>query len=228
MYKVIRWKSSNLSRATMMRAFPKHRARCVHRRCNGMCCSISRSSISQSAWVRRSVSQSIPISYFLKDNLHLSPVRMAIFLAIVSIPVCFGFVFGFIRDRWRTARWGDRHYLLVCAVGAAATYLWIATSTIDYMKLLSLVFIVIVLYVMIFAAAQALMTGVAQSHGMTGRLSVVFGFGFFTPAVLSAPGWRMAGCARFRARHVPDRRRRDAGDCAAGFLAARSGERIRE
>ena len=108
---------------------------------------------------------SIPLSYFLKDNLHLSPVRMAIFLAIVSIPVCFGFVFGFIRDRWRTARWGDRHYLLVCAVGAAATYLWIATSTIDYMKLLSLVFIVIVLYVMIFAAAQALMTGVAQSHG---------------------------------------------------------------
>jgi MFS family permease len=137
---------------------------------------------------------SIPISYFLKDNLHLSPVRMAIFLAIVSIPVCFGFVFGFIRDRWRTARWGDRHYLLVCAVGAAATYLWIATSTIDYMKLLSLVFIVIVLYVMIFAAAQALMTGVAQSHGMTGRLSVVFGFGFFTPAVLSAlaGGWLVA------------------------------------
>jgi MFS family permease len=133
----------------------------------------------------------IPINYFLKDNLHLSPVRFALFLAIVSIPVCVGFIFGFIRDRWRTARWGDRQYLLVCAVGGASAYLWLATSRIDYFKLLSLVFIVVVLYVMIFAAAQALMTGVAQAHGMTGRLSVVFGFGYFTPAVLSAlaGGW---------------------------------------
>ena len=171
---------------------------------------------------------SIPISYFLKDNLHLSPVRLAIFLAIVSIPVCFGFVFGFIRDRWSSARWGDRQYLLVCAVGAAATYLWIATSTIDYFKLLSLVFIVVILYVMIFAAAQALMTGVAQAHGMTGRLSVVFGFGYFHAGRSVGAGWRMAGRACFRARHLPDRGRRDAGDCAAGFLATRSGERFRE
>src|SRR6266478_9678013 len=34
----------------------------------------------------------IPINYFLKDILHLSPVRLAVFLAIVSIPVCAGFV----------------------------------------------------------------------------------------------------------------------------------------
>ena len=49
-----------------------------------------------------------------------------------------------------------------------------------------LVFIVVTVYVMIFAAAQALMTGVAQARGMTGRLSAVFGIGYFTPAVLSA------------------------------------------
>ena len=47
---------------------------------------------------------------------------------------------------------------------------------------------------MIFASAQALMTGVAQAHGMTGRLSVVFSFGYFTPAVISAlaGGWLVA------------------------------------
>jgi MFS family permease len=47
---------------------------------------------------------------------------------------------------------------------------------------------------MIFASAQALMTGVAQAYGMTGRLSVVFGFGYFTPAVISAlaGGWLVA------------------------------------
>ena len=61
----------------------------------------------------------IPINYFLKDNLHLSPVRLAVFLAIVSIPGCAGFVFGFIRDRWRSPRWGDRQYLLVGGLAAA-------------------------------------------------------------------------------------------------------------
>src|SRR5260370_3383399 len=133
----------------------------------------------------------IPINYFLKDKLHLSPVRPAIFLAIASIPVSAGFAFGFIRDRWRSARWGDRQYLFVCAAVAAAGYLWLATSSIDYYKLLSLVFIVVITYVMIFASAQALMAGVAQAHGMTGRLSVIFSFGYFTPAVISAfaAGW---------------------------------------
>src|ERR1700735_992554 len=136
----------------------------------------------------------IPINYFLKDRLHLSPVRLAVFLAIVSIPGCAGFAFGFIRDRWRNARWGDRQYLFVCAAVAAAGYLWLATSSIDYYKLLSIVFIVVIAYVMVFASAQALMTGVAQAHGMTGRLSVVFSFGYFTPAGISAlaGGWLVA------------------------------------
>jgi MFS family permease len=136
----------------------------------------------------------IPLSYFLKDSLHLSPVRLAVFLAIVSIPVCAGFAFGFIRDRWRSARWGDRQYLFACAAVATAGYVWLAASPIDYYKLLSLVVIIVTAYVMVFASAQALMTGVAQAHGMTGRLSVVFSFGFFTPAVISAlaGGWLVA------------------------------------
>ena len=136
----------------------------------------------------------IPITYFLKDQLHLSPVRLAVFLAVASIPVCAGFAFGFIRDRWRNANWGDRQYLFVCALAAAAGYLWLATSTTDYYKLLSIVLVIVTVYVMIFASAQALMTGVAQAHGMTGRLSVVFSFGYFTPAVISAlaGGWLVA------------------------------------
>ena len=136
----------------------------------------------------------IPINYFLKDSLHLSPVRFAVFLAIATTPVCFGFLFGFIRDRWRSRRWGDHQYLFVSAMAAAGVYLWLAASTIDYVKLLLLVLLVVTAYVMIFAAAQALMAGVAQANGMTGLLSVVFGFGYFVPAVLAAlaGGWLVA------------------------------------
>ncbi len=57
-----------------------------------------------------------------------------------------------------------------------------------------IVLVIVIAYVMVFASAQALMTGVAQAYGMTGRLSVVFGFGYFTPAVISAlaGGWLVA------------------------------------
>src|SRR5258708_31619447 len=46
----------------------------------------------------------IPINYFLKDRLHLSPVRLAIFLAIPSIPGCAGLALRFIRARCRRGR----------------------------------------------------------------------------------------------------------------------------
>src|ERR1700693_2245593 len=66
----------------------------------------------------------IPINYFLKDRLHLSPCRLALFLAIASIPVCAGFLSGFIRDRWRSANWGDRQYLFACACVAVGGGTW--------------------------------------------------------------------------------------------------------
>ena len=136
----------------------------------------------------------IPITYFLKDTLHLSPLRLAIFLALVSIPVCAGFLFGFVRDRWRSPKWGDRQYLFVCALIAGAGYFWLASSTIDYYKLLSIILVIIAMYVMIYTSAQAMMAGVAQAYGMTGRLSVAFSFGYFVPLVISAlaGGWLVA------------------------------------
>ena len=43
----------------------------------------------------------IPISYYLKDNLHLSPVELAVFVVIAGIPAYLGFLPGFVRDRFR-------------------------------------------------------------------------------------------------------------------------------
>ena len=50
----------------------------------------------------------IPIGYFLKDNLHLSPVELALFVAIAGAPAYFGFLPGFVRDRFRPRVMGDR------------------------------------------------------------------------------------------------------------------------
>ena len=49
----------------------------------------------------------IPIWLFLKGSLHLSPMRLAVFLAIASTPVCLGFVFGFKKGPIEGARDGE-------------------------------------------------------------------------------------------------------------------------
>jgi len=136
----------------------------------------------------------IPINYFLKDNLRLSPMQLAMFAAVAGTPAYVSFLFGFLRDRWRPPRWGDRGYLLGGAIAAAGAYLWLGSVTITYASLLYAVLIAALAYLIMVASAQAMMTGVAQAHLMTGRLAVVFGFGFFIPAVISAlaGGWLVA------------------------------------
>lgn len=137
----------------------------------------------------------IPITYYLKDALHLSPVELAMFVAIASIPAYFGFVPGFIRDRFRPRPMGDRAYLLAGATVALGAYLYLAlASTIDYRGLLYATLIAGIAYLTVIAAAQAMMTGVAQARLMSGRLSVVSGLGTYVPAVISAllGGWLVA------------------------------------
>jgi MFS family permease len=140
----------------------------------------------------------IPISYFLKDALHLSPVQLATFVAIASIPAYFGFVPGFIRDRFRPRRMGDRAYLLGGSLVALSAYLYLGlVPEIDYLSLLYAVLIAGIAYLVLLAAAQAMLTGVAQAHLMSGRLSVVSGLGTYAPAVISAlmGGWLVAHLA---------------------------------
>jgi MFS family permease len=136
----------------------------------------------------------IPIGYFLKDNLHLSPVELALFMLITGVPAYLGFLPGFLRDRFRPRTMGDRAYLLIGAVIAIAAYLFLAASPIHYARLLGATLIAGIAYLIILAGAQALMTGIAQTYLMTGRLSVVAGVGTYFPAVISAllGGWLVA------------------------------------
>jgi len=136
----------------------------------------------------------IPIGYFLKDNLHLSPVELALFVLISGVPAYLGFLPGFVRDRFRPRTMGDRAYLLIGAVIAIAAYLFLAASPIHYARLLGATLIAGIAYLIILAGAQALMTGIGQTYLMTGRLSVVAGVGTYFPAVISAllGGWLVA------------------------------------
>jgi MFS family permease len=139
----------------------------------------------------------LPIGYFLKDNLHLSPVEMAWFVAITGAPACVGFLVGFARDRFRPRSMGDRTYLLAGALLAVASYIYLGAVSITYARLLYATLTASVAYMIILAAGQAIMTGVAQERLMTGLLSVVSGVGTYVPAVVAAlmGGWLVANVA---------------------------------
>jgi hypothetical protein len=50
----------------------------------------------------------IPISFFLKNRLHLTAHEVANFRLVAAIPLYFSFVFGFIRYMWNPLGMKDR------------------------------------------------------------------------------------------------------------------------
>src|SRR5438067_2239781 len=53
----------------------------------------------------------IPISFFLKNKLHLTAHELADFRLIAAIPLYLSCVFGFIRDTWNPLGMRDRGFM---------------------------------------------------------------------------------------------------------------------
>lgn len=134
---------------------------------------------------------SIPIGFLLKDHFHLGPVQVATFVAVTSSPFAVAFLFGFLRDRFRSSLGGDRGWLALGSVAAVAFYLWLAVMAFDLRALTVLVVLVTVCFLFMYSAAQAMLTAVAQARRMSGALSSANLTGSFVPLVLSAlaGGW---------------------------------------
>jgi hypothetical protein len=78
----------------------------------------------------------IPISFFLKNRLHLKAHEVADFRLASSIPLYLSFVFGFIRDTWNPFRMGDRGFILLFGTITASVYVFSAFTPISYGTLL--------------------------------------------------------------------------------------------
>ena len=62
----------------------------------------------------------LPISFFLKNKLHLAAHQVAFFSLCAHIPVYFAFAFGFARDTWSPFGKGDRGFLMIFAPSGPA------------------------------------------------------------------------------------------------------------
>ena len=116
----------------------------------------------------------IPISFFLKNKLHLAAHETATFRLIAGLPLYFSFVFGFLRDIWNPLGMRDRGFMLVFGAATAALYAGFAFVPIGYGSLLGGVMLITVAFLFVASAQNGLTSTLGQQHAMSGQISAVW------------------------------------------------------
>src|SRR6201987_160368 len=133
----------------------------------------------------------IPISFFLKNRLHLEAHQVAHFRLIAAIPLYLSFAFGFIRDMWNPRGLRDRGFMLVFGGLCALLYLGFAFLPITYASLLVAVIVLTTSFLFVASAQNGLASTIGQQHAMTGQISAAWNVFASIPlvAALLAGGW---------------------------------------
>jgi Na+/melibiose symporter-like transporter len=125
----------------------------------------------------------IPISFFLKNKLHLTAHEVAHFRLIAAIPLYLSFVFGFIRDVWNPFGMRDRGFMLLFGTITATLYVFFAFTSIGYATLLVAVVVVTASFLFVASAQNGLTSTIGQQHAMTGQISAVWNVFLSIPTV---------------------------------------------
>ena len=117
----------------------------------------------------------IPVSFFLKNRLHLAAHEQAMFRLWIGAPLFVSFVFGFLRDRWSPFASGDRGHLMLFGGLTALIYAVIAFSPPVYGVLLAGMIVATGVFQVVLGAANGLISTVGQQRAMAGQMSVLLG-----------------------------------------------------
>jgi len=133
----------------------------------------------------------IPVSFFLKNRLHLEAQEVAHFRLIASIPLYLSFVFGFARDIWNPLGMRDRGFLLLFGGLCALFYLGFALAPLTYPSLLIAIIVLTTSFLFVASAQNGLMSTIGQQHAMTGQISALWNVFASIPTVASLliGGW---------------------------------------
>ena len=116
----------------------------------------------------------VPISFFLKNKLHLSAHQVANFRAIAGIPLYASFLFGLTRDSWNPLGMRDRGFLVLFGIVTAALFVLFAFAGFSQATLLIAVILLTSGFLFVQSAQNGLMAQVGQQHVMSGQVSTVF------------------------------------------------------
>lgn len=116
----------------------------------------------------------IPISFLLKNKLHLPAHEVAGFRLISAIPLYLAFAFGFLRDIWNPFGMRDRGFMLLFGVISGSLYVLFAFTSISYAGLLLAVIVLTVSFLFVSSAQNGLTAMIGQQHAMTGQISAAW------------------------------------------------------
>jgi hypothetical protein len=120
----------------------------------------------------------LPVSFFLKNRLHLPAHAVAAFKLVAAIPSFLAFGFGLARDVWSPFGWRDRGFMLLFGGLGALTYVVFAFLPVSYPLLLSVMVLASICSLFVVAAERGLIATFAQQHVMSGQVSALWnGFG---------------------------------------------------
>jgi hypothetical protein len=125
----------------------------------------------------------IPISFLLKNKLHLEAHEVANFRLMAAIPLYLSFVFGFIRDIWNPLGMRDRGFMLLFGGSSAFLYLCFAFMPMTYGTLLVAVIVLTASFLFVASAQNGLTSTIGQQHAMTGEISAVWNVFLSIPTV---------------------------------------------
>jgi Major Facilitator Superfamily len=125
----------------------------------------------------------IPISFLLKNKLHLQAHEVARFRLVAAMPLYLSFVFGFARDIWSPFGMGDRGLMLLFGIVSCGLYTFFAFTPISYATLLIAVVILTVAFLFVLSAQNGLTAMMGQQHAMTGQVSAAWNIFLSIPTV---------------------------------------------
>ncbi|HEY1708043.1 MAG TPA: hypothetical protein VGG10_07245 [Rhizomicrobium sp.] len=118
--------------------------------------------------------QVIPLSFILKNKLHLSASQLAIFSSVAAIPAYLSFVFGMVRDSWSPFGMGDRGYLVLFGGGCAAFFALFAFLPVSEPMLLAAVLLTTMTFLFTWSAWNGLGSVIGQQLAMSGQISALW------------------------------------------------------
>ena len=125
----------------------------------------------------------IPISFFLKNKLHLSAHELADFRLVSGIPLYLSCVFGFVRDTWNPFGMRDRGFMVLFGAVSAGLYVFFAFTPVAYVTLLVAVVLLTTSFLFVASAQNGLTSMIGQQHAMSGQISAVWNIFASLPTV---------------------------------------------
>ncbi len=127
----------------------------------------------------------IPITFFLKNKLHLEAHELAYFRLASAIPLYLSFAFGFVRDVWNPFGVRDRGFMMLFGALTAALYLMFAFVPTTYAMLLVAMVLLTTSYLFVSSAQHGLTSTVGQQHAMSGQISAVWNIFASIPTIVA-------------------------------------------